>query len=79
MAPIFCDGCGLDIQCCECEPESGIILPEKPKQFLVAFESGHYKKVTGFWKGDSVWAHWFKENDKMIHMNKDKIEYIEEL
>ena len=46
---------------------------------LVSFESGHYKKVTGSWKGDSVWTHWIKSNGKAIHINKDKVEYYEEL
>lgn len=46
---------------------------------LVSFESGHYKKVTGSWKGDSIWTHWIKFNGKSIHINKDKVEYYEEL
>ena len=46
---------------------------------LVSFESGHYKKITGRWKGDSVWTHWIKPNGKQIHINKDKVEYYEEL
>ena len=46
---------------------------------LISFESGHYKKVTGHWKGDSVWTHWVKSNGKGIHINKDKVEYYEEL
>ena len=77
--PIFCNQCRKDLDLCDCEPEGGIIVPATPKTFLVAFESGHYKRIEGFWKGDSVWAHWFKENDKMIHINKDLVEYIEEI
>lgn len=50
-----------------------------PKVSLVAFESGHYKKVTGKWKGDSVWTHFIKSDGKQVHINKNKVEYIEEL
>ena len=46
---------------------------------LVSFESGHYKKVKGNWKGDSIWTHWIKPNGKGVHINKDKVEYYEEL
>lgn len=46
---------------------------------LIAFKSGHYKKVTGHWKGDSVWTHWIKVNGKQVHINKDEVEYMEEL
>ena len=49
------------------------------KTILVSFESGHYKKVTGTWKGDSVWTHFIKEDGKQVHINKDKVEYFEEL
>lgn len=60
--------------------ETGQPTPLKEKQtVLVCFESGHYKKVTGKWKGDSLWTHWIKENGKMIHINKNKVEYYEEL
>jgi len=44
---------------------------------LIAFESGHYKKVFGKWKGDSVWGHFAKPGGGMVHVNKDKVEYIE--
>ena len=44
---------------------------------LIAFESGHYKKVRGKWKGDSVWCHFEKPGGGMIHVNKDKVEYME--
>jgi hypothetical protein len=50
-----------------------------PQTMLVSFESGHYKKVTGQWKGDSVWTHWIKPDGKQVHINKDKVEYYEEL
>lgn len=50
-----------------------------PQTVLVSFESGHYKKVTGKWKGDSIWTHWEKPNGKTVHINKDKVEYYEEL
>jgi hypothetical protein len=50
-----------------------------PSRTLVSFESGHYKKITGEWKGDSVWCHFQKPNGKRVHLNKEKIEYIEEL
>ena len=46
-------------------------------EYLVCFESGHYKSFQGTWKGDSVWVHFKKNNGAIIHMNKDKIEYIE--
>jgi len=49
----------------------------KKNETLISFESGHYKKVKGEWKGDSVWGHFFKEDGGMIHINKDKVEYIE--
>ena len=49
----------------------------KPNENLVSFESGHYKKIRGTWKGDSVWCHFEKESGGMVHLNKDKIEYIE--
>jgi hypothetical protein len=47
--------------------------------FLVCFESGHYKKLHGKWKGDTIWTHWIKPDGKTIHINKDKVEYYEEL
>jgi len=57
---------------------------ENPKQdfkggqkSLISFESGHYKNVTGTWKGDSVWTHFEKETGGLVHVNKDKVEYIE--
>lgn len=46
---------------------------------LVSFKSGHYKKLEGKWKGDSIWTHWEKPDGKIIHINKDKVEYYEEL
>lgn len=46
---------------------------------LISFKTGHYKKVTGHWKGDSVWTHWIKPNGKQVHINKDEVEYMEEL
>lgn len=49
----------------------------KSNTHLVSFESGHYKKVTGQWKGDSVWMHIAKENGGVVHINKDKVEYVE--
>lgn len=47
--------------------------------FLISFKSGHYKKITRAWKGDSVWGHFIKENGKMVHINKDEVEYMEEI
>lgn len=44
---------------------------------LVAFKSGHYKKVTGTWKGDSVWCHIEKASGGMVHINKAEVEYME--
>ena len=59
-------------------------MSDNPKQdipgtmkSLVSFESGHYKSVTGKWKGDSVWTHFIKEDGGQVHINKDKVEYIE--
>ena len=49
----------------------------KTNETLFAFESGHYKKAKGEWKGDSVWTHFLKADGGMIHINKDKVEYIE--
>ncbi len=49
----------------------------KPGETLIAFESGHYKKVKGTWKGDSVWCHFIKEDGGMVHINKEKVEYVE--
>lgn len=46
-------------------------------EILVSFESGHYKKVKGSWKGDSVWCHINKDAGGQVHINKDKVEYIE--
>jgi hypothetical protein len=48
------------------------------KKSLVSFESGHYKEINGRWKGDSVWCHFYKESGGMVHINKDKVEYIED-
>lgn len=44
---------------------------------LISFESGHYKKIEGSWKGDSVWCHFEKSSGGLIHVNKDKVEYME--
>jgi hypothetical protein len=52
---------------------------EEPQTMLICFESGHYKKVTGKWQGDSLWTHWKKPNGKCMHINKDKVEYYEEV
>jgi hypothetical protein len=48
-------------------------------EHLVSFESGHYKKIKGVWKGDSVWMHFIKKDGGMVHINKDKVEYVESL
>ena len=48
-----------------------------PNTYLVGFESGHYKKVSGTWKGDSVWMHIAKSKGGVVHINKDKVEYVE--
>ena len=50
---------------------------EKGRETLISFESGHYKKVKGEWKGDSVWCHFKKDSGGMLHINKDKVEYME--
>ena len=49
----------------------------KAGETLISFESGHYKKVTGIWKGDSVWTYFMKDSGGMVHINKDKVEYME--
>ena len=49
----------------------------KSRETLISFESGHYKKITGEWKGDSVWTHFLKDTGGMVHINKDKVEYME--
>ena len=49
----------------------------KPNETLISFESGHYKKIIGNWKCDSVWAHFKKASGGMIHVNKEKVEYME--
>ena len=49
----------------------------KSNETLIAFESGHYKKVKGEWAGDSVWCHFKKDDGGMLHVNKDKVEYTE--
>lgn len=46
-------------------------------EILIGFESGHYKAVHGEWQGDSVWCHIKKKNGGMVHINKDKVEYME--
>lgn len=69
-------------KCSEC-PDNPVdkikeLIPEQ-QTVLVSFESGHYKKLHGKWKGDTIWTHWIKPNGKTIHINKDKVEYYEEL
>ena len=50
----------------------------KPSQkTLISFESGHYKEFTGKWIGDSVWGHFKKDSGSTVHINKEKVEYIE--
>ena len=44
---------------------------------LISFESGHYKRFRGMWKGDSVWARFVKEDGGELHVNKEKVEYME--
>jgi hypothetical protein len=52
---------------------------QRRKEVLVSFESGHYKTVRGTWTGDSVWTHFHKGDGLMVHINKDKVEYMEDL
>ena len=47
------------------------------REHLFAFESGHYNKVTGEWKGDTMCTHMKKDSGGKVHINKDKVEYIE--
>ncbi len=53
------------------------MVEPKTAKHLIAFESGHYKKLTGTWEGDSVWAHFKTEDGGMVHVNKAKVEYIQ--
>lgn len=48
-----------------------------PNETLISFVSGHYKKINGKWAGDSVWSHFKKVSGGMVHVNKDKVEYVE--
>ena len=50
---------------------------QKVQETLIAFKSGHFKKIKGTWKGDSVWCHFLKASGGMVHINKDEIEYME--
>ena len=50
---------------------------EPTAETLISFESGHYKKIVGCWKGDSVWVHFQAEDGSMVHVNKEKVEYIQ--
>jgi len=62
----------------ERDKEKGIIMAEgKSNETLIAFESGNYKKIKGEWKGDSMWSHFKKASGGMVHVNKDKVEYME--
>lgn len=47
------------------------------EEFLICFESGHYKSFKGAWKGDSIWTHFIKDDGTKLHFNKEKIEYIQ--
>lgn len=49
----------------------------KAGETLISFRSGHYKKVIGKWKGDSVWCHFVKDAGGMVHVNKEEVEYME--
>ena len=49
----------------------------KSRETLISFKSGHFKKVTGQWKGDSVWTHFSKDAGGMVHVNKTEVEYME--
>ena len=46
-------------------------------EILISFISGHYKSFKGVWKGDSVWSHFITSDGRMIHINKDEVEYIQ--
>ena len=49
----------------------------KFNETLIAFRSGHYKRVTGTWEGDSVWCHFGKARGGHVHINKAEVEYME--
>jgi hypothetical protein len=59
------------------EKETIIMAEGKSDEILVAFKSGHYKKITGTWKGDSVWGHYKKASGGEVHINRVQVEYIE--
>ena len=62
----------------ERDPALYVNRPKKvSNKTLISFESGHYKEVTGHWKGDSIWAHFVKDSGGELHVNKDKVEYTE--
>ena len=54
------------------ETETGI-----EEDILVSFESGHYKRIKGSWGGDSVWMHFVAKDGVHIHVNKEKVEYVQ--
>ena len=47
------------------------------RETLISFRSGHYKKIKGEWKGDSVWCHFRKDSGGEVHVNKEEVEYVE--
>lgn len=52
-------------------------ISKEQEDFLISFESGHYKSFKGIWKGDSIWTHFEKEDGTHIHINKNKVEYMQ--
>ena len=48
----------------------------KKSKIFISFKSGHYKNITGWWLGDSVWMHYRNEHGQNIHVNKAEIEYV---
>lgn len=49
----------------------------KIQEVLISFKTGHYKSFKGQWQGDSVWSHFKTTDGRMIHVNKDEIEYMQ--
>ena len=62
---------------CKIKKEGKIMAEGRIRETLISFESGHYKKITGRWRGDSIWTHFEKDSGGEVHINKDKVEYME--
>ena len=52
-------------------------ITTRSNDITICFESGHIKSFVGEMVADSIWIHFDMQNGTRIHINKDKIEYIE--